>query len=114
MDTKQFEEIVAHHSLCPTDMMYNANALAGEAGECCNAVKKLTMAELKPEWVTQNENRLPNKEVFTENLKEELSDSLFYLTQLAKCAGTTLDELMLLQFKKLGNRSVKYQRTFLK
>lgn len=114
METTQFETIVRHHSLCQFDLLYNSNALAGEVGECANMVKKIQMATIRPEWVEQNENPLKDKEVFMEMLKIELSDVLFYLTRLTLDTGLTLNDLMMMQMKKLGNQSTKYKRVFLK
>lgn len=114
METTQFETIVNIHSLAPGNVLYNSNALTGEAGECANMVKKIVMANMRPEWVTQNENRLPDASVFVENLKVELSDVLFYLTRLALDNGVTLNDLMMMQLQKLSAQSDKYKRTFLK
>lgn len=114
MEAKEFLMLVNNHSLCPNDLLYNSNALCGEAGECANMVKKIQMANICPDWVQQKENPLKDKEVFTENLKDELSDVLFYLTRLALDIGLTLEDLMDIQSNKLNDRTHKYQRTFLK
>lgn len=110
----ELEAYVKLHSLCPGDKLYNSNALAGEAGEVANCVKKIRMATIRPEWVTQNENSLPTKEHFENNLNDELSDVLFYLVRLAKDNGVTLDDLAKIQIHKLKSQSEKYKRTFLK
>jgi NTP pyrophosphatase (non-canonical NTP hydrolase) len=109
----EFEALVEKHSLSE-DLLYNSNALAGESGEVANAVKKVHMATIKPEWVTQDENSLPTKEYFEESVGDELSDTLFYLVRLAKINGLTLQDLMQLQADKLSKQSIKYGRTFLK
>lgn len=114
MTTNEFSDLVDTHSLLPNDIMYSSNALCGEAGECANQVKKITMAITRPEWVTQVENKLQSEEVFRENLKEELSDVLFYLTRLGKDIGISLEDMMVLQANKLAHRTIKYKRTFLK
>lgn len=114
MDTSHFELIVARHSLAPHELLYNSNALAGECGEVANVVKKIQMAQMKPEWVTANEGGLPTLNDFAGRLDDELSDVLFYLTRMALDNGATLEQLMALQLRKLVSQSEKYQRTFLK
>jgi NTP pyrophosphatase (non-canonical NTP hydrolase) len=105
---------VNQHSLCPDDLLYNANALAGEVGEVCNQVKKIRMANIRPDWVQQNENSLPSAEMFRERAVDELGDVLFYLIRVAKDLGVTLDQIAEFQIEKLNQRSEKYKRIFLK
>lgn len=114
MILEDFEKIVKQHSLCPDDVLYNSNALVGEAGECANVVKKIVMAKIRPEWVQSNENKLPDVDHWHKLLKEELSDVFFYLARLAMDAGVTLEELMYMQTAKLNGQSNKYNRVFLK
>lgn len=114
MTPSEFEQIVHRHSLEPNNLLYASNGLCGEAGEAANQIKKIHMARVKPEWITQNENALPNPEEFREAACDELGDTLFYLVSEAKQLGTTLEELMQRQADKLGNQSIKYGRTFLK
>jgi NTP pyrophosphatase (non-canonical NTP hydrolase) len=114
METQHFEMLVQKHSLCPTNLLYNSNALAGEVGEVANMVKKIQMATIKPEWVLQNENSIPDIEYFKAQLTEELSDALFYLVRVALDNNMSMSSLFLTQLKKLAEQSQKYQRTFLK
>lgn len=114
MTYEEFNQLVDKHSLRPDDLLYNSNALTGEAGECANQVKKVEMAASRPDWVTQNENRLPDPKVFIGNLREELSDVLFYLVRVGKIANVSLEEMMQIQAEKLAAKSIKYKRTFLK
>jgi NTP pyrophosphatase (non-canonical NTP hydrolase) len=111
---RKFEIVVDTHSLCPSDLLYNSNALCGEIGEVANVIKKIQIATLKPEWVTSNENELPDVDFFKNKLDEELSDALFYLVRVAKDNGTTLEDLIMIQEHKLKVQTMKYKRTFKK
>jgi NTP pyrophosphatase (non-canonical NTP hydrolase) len=114
MKTEQFEDLVIEHSLCPGKKLYNATALAGEVGEVCNNLKKMHMANMNPEWVTQEKNPLLTAEHFREKLIDELGDALFYLTRVAIDNGTDLRRLMMRQEAKLSEQCDKYERIFLK
>lgn len=115
MTNAQFQQLTTKHSLSD-ELLYNSNALAGEVGECANLTKKIYMATTRPDWVERNEERLRllTKEQFTEQLKDELGDALFYLTRLANLIGVSLEELMKTQASKLSEKSITYGRIFLK
>jgi len=116
METTHFEQVVTKHSLCPGDLLYNSNALAGECGEVANIVKKIRMATIRPEWVHDNAESMGMPEIpeFKIKLKDELGDAFFYLTRMALDNGLTLNDVMFEQFEKLAEQSIKYNRTFLK
>lgn len=114
MTTDDFELLVTKHSLQPNNYLFNSNALTGEAGEVANQVKKREMALLRPDWVTQNENRLPSVADFENEIKKELGDVLFYLTRLALDNGLSLESIMISQAVKLKKQSLQYGRNFLK
>lgn len=114
METIDFESLVNKHSLKPGNLLYNSNALNGEAGEVANQVKKREMSIDKPEWVFQDIDPLHTTEVFENNTILELSDTLFYLTRCAADLGASLPYLMSLQKTKLESQSQHWQRTFLK
>lgn len=109
-----FQRIVSAHSLRPAVMLYNSNALAGEAGEVANVVKKIEMATQNPEWINANKDGLPTIEEFKQQLTTELSDVLFYLVRLAADNGVSLFDLINVQSLKLSSQSEKYGRVFLK
>lgn len=111
MRTLDFEKVVNIHSLFPNNPLYNSNALCGEIGEAANVVKKIIIVKsLKKEDIFSALSTNDYKNM----VKEELSDSLFYLTRLALDYNTSLSELMLIQSNKLLNQSIKYKRNFLK
>lgn len=114
MSIKEFEKLVDTHSLCPNNVLYNSNAFVGEAGEVANQVKKREIAIIRPEWVTENESSLPSFSDFQKRVGDELGDALFYLVRLAHDSGLTMEELMFDQATKLGWKSNKYKRVFLK
>lgn len=62
-----------------------SNAMAGEAGEACNVVKKIRRVEL---GTTGNKQAL---ETYHSQLETEIGDVLIYLDLLALKAGVTLD-----------------------
>ena len=114
METMIFEKLVRMHSLAPNNMIYNGNALAGETGEVCNQIKKVEMGKMKPEWVVQRNDKLPNSTELKDKINDELGDTLFYLTRVALDNNSSLDEIMSMQVNKLNNQSIKYGITFLK
>lgn len=105
---------VAEHSLCPYNLLYNTNALCGEAGEVANMAKKLHMLSLHPEWISANEPGLPTGEDFKKKLADELGDALFYLTRVALDNDMNLADIMINQLEKIQKQSKHYGRTFLK
>lgn len=109
----EFEEIVKRHSL-NGDLNYNTMALSGEVGEVANQVKKIHMSIVKPEWVLQNDNALPDTDEFKENARNELGDVLFYLFKVMNLLGTNMYDVMERQSIKLELQTDLYKRTFLK
>jgi NTP pyrophosphatase (non-canonical NTP hydrolase) len=114
MNIDDFEQIVIEHSLCSGNLLYTTNALCGEAGEVANLSKKIQIAELKPEWVNQNQALLPTPNDFKLQMMDELGDVLFYLTRAALELGIDLDIVMERQYYKLKDQSREYGRIFLK
>lgn len=70
-------------------MIHASMGISGEAGEIIDAIKKT--------WIY-------NKPLDVENIKEEIGDVLFYLTELATLVGYSLEEAMLDNAKKLEKR----------
>jgi NTP pyrophosphatase (non-canonical NTP hydrolase) len=74
-------------------IVYPALGLAGEAGEVAEKVKKLMRDQ--GGFIT---------EAFRENLKKELGDVLWYVSEVADAAGLTLDEVAVANIEKLTSR----------
>lgn len=106
-----FEQLVIKHSLLPGNLLYNSNALCGEAGEAANIVKKLHMLKVNPDW---EDNKALAVGALNLHLMDELGDILFQLTRMALDMGIDLETLMDRQEGKLRERSHEYKRTFLK
>lgn len=75
---------------------YLSNALAGEVGEACNLIKKL--ARDRDGYVTPE---------FKAELKSELGDVLWYLSQLAREFGMSLSDIAAENLAKLESRRAK-------
>lgn len=77
-----------------------SNAMAGEAGELCNIVKKLRRDELGMVG-----NKLPRKELM-DQAEMEIGDVLIYLDLLASALGLSLEQCAIQSFnnksKELG------------
>ena len=110
-ETLIFENIVEAHSMQPEEVLYNSNAMCGEAGEVANIAKKMQFEDLMPQWVGQG---ILSKEELKDKIADELGDVLFYLTRLALDNGFTLDHIIKLQIQKLKRQSKIYGRKFLK
>ena len=78
------------------DRLHAAVGISGEAGELLDAVKK--------NWVY-------NKELDSENVKEELGDLMFYITAMMLLQGITLDEVLQANATKLEKRYAGLQYT---
>ena len=78
------------------DRLHAAVGISGEAGELLDAVKK--------NWVY-------NKELDSENVKEELGDLMFYITAMMLLQGITLDEVLEANVTKLEKRYAGLQYT---
>ena len=72
------------------DMITNGVlGLAGEAGECCDIVKKY---------------RYQGHDLDREHLKDELGDVLWYVAETASGLGITLEEVARFNLEKLRSR----------
>lgn len=78
------------------DRLHAAVGISGEAGELLDAIKK--------NWVY-------NKELDSENVKEELGDLMFYITAMMLLQGITLDEVLEANVTKLEKRYAGLQYT---
>jgi NTP pyrophosphatase (non-canonical NTP hydrolase) len=77
-------------------VIYNALGLTGEAGEVANKVKKV---------IRDHDGRLSEDK--KKELKAELGDCLWYISQLARELGYTLDEVGVENIEKLHSRQVR-------
>jgi len=75
------------------DISYNALGIAGEAGEIADHVKKMFRDD---EGVLTPERR--------EILKKECGDVLWYIANMARRLGVTLDEVAEANIKKIQDR----------
>ena len=95
MNNKQFtREVLArksdkYHPLFSNDLLHAAIGIATESGELLDALKK---------------NAFYGKSLDKINLQEELGDLLWYIALAAHDLGTTIDELMVQNTKKLTQR----------
>lgn len=74
-------------------IVYPAIALAGEAGEVCNEVKK---------YIRDDHHMLTSER--EKKIIEEMGDTLWYLDALAYEIGTTLDHVAKVNIAKLKAR----------
>ena len=86
--TAHFSKPGAHYRL-----MYLAMGTAGETGEVIEKVKKL----IRPAEVSVSEEK-------RQDLKKEIGDVLWYISQLAKELGLSLDEIATHNIQKLADR----------
>ena len=70
------------------NLYYFSLGLTGESGEVADKVKKL-LRDGKMDWL---------------ELGKELGDVLFYVAQIAKCCGLTLEEVAQMNIDKLQSR----------
>lgn len=82
-----------------------ATAMAGEAGEICNAVKKLRRIEDEIANISEPERQLSTRQEALEKIGEEIADTLIYLDLLAQRCGVNLSEAVI---EKYNSVSVKY------
>ena len=78
------------------DRLHAAVGISGEAGELLDAIKK--------NWVY-------NKELDSENVKEELGDLMFYITAMMLLQGLTLEGVLEANVTKLQKRYAGLQYT---
>lgn len=76
-----------------------AVAMAGEAGEVCDAVKKLRRLECN--LATK---RAKTREQRVEDIADEIGDTFLYLDLLAQHLGLTLEDCVKNKFNKVSER----------
>lgn len=78
-----------------------SNAMAGEAGECCNITKKMDRIwpanMFKQSWNKPDDQRM---EVLNAKLLREIGDAVIYASLLAQRQGSTLEECVRLAFNE--------------
>lgn len=77
-----------------------AVAMAGEAGEVCNAVKKLRRVE----GDTVGANGPTTREAAIEAIAQEIADTAIYLDLLAQRIGIRLEDCVVAKFNKVSER----------
>lgn len=75
-------------------------AMAGEAGEVCDAIKKYNRLRDK----IQQTNGAKTMEAAIEDIGMEIGDTAIYLDLLARRAGTTLEECIRKTFNRVSER----------
>ena len=93
MNLNKYQEEAVKTAIYPQQIVYPALGLAGEAGECCEKVKK---ALRDNDGVFDDERR--------EELKKEVGDVLWYLANLANDLGYSLEEVAQVNLDKLKSR----------
>ena len=83
-----YEQFVAENWTGPRTIEYAAIAMGGEAGEVLNEIKK----EMRDNTHRQ------------ELVRDELGDTLHYLTHLARLYGYSLEDIMAANVQKLMRR----------
>lgn len=74
------------------DKLYFSNALAGEAGEVCNVVKKMI----------REEHKLTGSRAVVSDLAFELADVIIYADLLAAKCGIDLEEAVASKFNRVS------------
>lgn len=89
------------------ELIYLTNGLAGEAGEVANKFKKLIRSSV----ITDDMKLSTLTNIICEtqplSIKEELGDVLWYVSQLAKAFGWSLEDIAMENIAKLRNRKEK-------
>ncbi len=88
MTLESYEKFVSENWTAPATVEFCAIGLGGEAGEVLNEIKK----EMRDGSVRQ------------EQIRDELGDTLHYLTRLARLYGYTVSEIMDANVHKLIKR----------
>jgi NTP pyrophosphatase (non-canonical NTP hydrolase) len=83
-----------------------SNALAGECGEVCNAVKKLRRVE---DGISQASDPRTREEAIRD-IAEECADTFLYLDLLCQRLGINLDEAVVAKFNRVSEREGFPQR----
>ncbi len=82
-----------------------SNALAGEVGEICNAVKKLRRVEDGIANLNVESGRqLDTREAAVAKVAEELADTFIYLDLLAQHLGIDLPDAIVQKFNIVSER----------
>ena len=93
MTLNEYQELAqrtSNKALSPDDHLFNAMlGLAGETGECCDLVKKCFYQDGR---------------YILDELKDELSDVMWYLGEAASALGLTLEEIAQHNIDKLRAR----------
>jgi NTP pyrophosphatase (non-canonical NTP hydrolase) len=78
-------------------LMYLALGLAGEVGEVCNKIKKI----VRGDYLGDNDAAI----LAVADIRSELGDCLWYLSQLPQEVGTTFEDVAADNLKKLADRA---------
>ena len=81
-----------------------AVAMSGEAGEVCNAVKKLRRVEDEISNISDPGRAITSREEAVKVIGEELADTFLYLNLLACRLGINLAEQVIAKFNKTSER----------
>jgi NTP pyrophosphatase (non-canonical NTP hydrolase) len=94
MDFNEYQSNAKKTAVYPSSLegrfYYPALGLAGEAGELCNKIKKIAR---------------DNAPIDKEQIKGELGDCLWYISQLATEFGISLDDIGIHNIGKLASRA---------
>lgn len=103
MQANEYQEFTITTAIYPCagtgniyELMYLGNGLAGESGEINNKIAKL--------W---RDGLYKNNEYWTEPLRDELGDAIYYLARICDSLGTTLEDEMQRNFDKLQSRKAR-------
>ena len=94
MHFNEYQRAAAETAIYPEGLTYPALGLCGEAGEVAELVKKMIRDDA---GVLTPERRA--------NLKKELGDVLWYVSEVARQAGLELNEIALVNIDKLARRA---------
>lgn len=81
-----------------------ALAMAGEAGEVCNAVKKLRRVEDEIANISDPDRQLSTREEAIKKIGEEIADTFLYLNLLACRLGLSLPDEVIAKFNSTSER----------
>lgn len=81
-----------------------AVAMAGEAGEVCNAIKKLRRIEDDIANISEPERQLSTRAEAVQKIGEEIADTFLYLNLLAARLGLSLPEQVVKKFNSVSER----------
>ncbi len=80
------------------------NAMAGEAGEVCNAIKKLRRIETGLRNINAKGRRLYTRDKAVAKIGEELADTFLYLDLIASRLGIDLGDEVVKKFNKTSDQ----------